>query len=305
MDQRKKILERLDEISNLPSFPNIVVKLSSLLENPETSTDEIVQVIRMDPVISSNILHLANTIAFNISAKISSITEAIVRIGFYNVRDIVLSISMIRNFPNKGNIDYEKFWHHSLSVAYATKTIEHFTGKSYHQDENLYMAGLLHDLGILVLDQFFGDFYAPVLQKALNAKEPLYQIENSLIGICHSEISAKLLERWNLPTGVIEAVLNIYTPHLCSSETRRMGKILHIANYACENQGVTNGVDSFPVSFSNSAWFELGLRVDDIEEIINEVNNQVTKAKAVFEVAQSENASQDSKDIQKEGKIIF
>ena len=295
MSKREEILDKLSSITNLPTFPDVVVKLSELLQNPETSTEEIVKVIKLDPVIASSILHLANTVAFNSSSKISSIEEAVVRIGFRNVSNVVFSLSVIRILPTKNSlVNYNKFWNHSLSVAYGAQIIEQHATRVNKTSENLYVAGLLHDIGILVFDQFFENLYTEVITKAKKAQTPLHLLEQEILGINHAELGKEVLQRWQLPEEVLDSVSNIYKPHKVTAHADKVTKILHMANYACENQGIGNGITSFPLNFSNTAWFDVGLNVDDIPQIIKEVNAETAKAKAIFNVASSSEEPQKS-----------
>lgn len=303
MSKREEIIERLGSITNLPTFPDVVVKLSDLLQNPETSTEEIVKVLKLDPVITSSILHLANTVAFNSSSRISSVDEAIVRIGFRNVSNVVFSLSVIRILPTENAlVNYKKFWNHSLSVAYGAQIIERHATRVFKSSENLYVAGLLHDIGILVFDQFFADIYADVVAKAKKAEMPLHRLEKEMLGIDHAELATLVLQRWKLPEEVVDAVGNIYRPHKVTPFADKATKILHMANYACENQGIGNGVSSFPLNFSNTAWFDVGLNVDDIPLIIKEVNTETAKAKAIFNIASNDDSKPKNEDEVKEEK---
>ena len=285
MSVRTNILESLNEAKNIPSFPTIVIRLTEMLEDPDIGTFQIEELIKYDVAISSALLRLANTVAFNISGRVSSIEDAISRIGFGNISNLVLAISIIKVFSTNGYINYGQFWNHSLSVAYATQTIEKFGSKTCENYNDLYTAGLMHDLGVLIFDQFFPEEYGNVLIKAKESESPLHIIEQEVLGIDHTQVGEAVFRKWKLPVNIIEATRNIYRPHIPVGPASVLCKILHMANFACENQGIYNGIDAYPTEFSQSAWGDLGLTVEDIPQIIEHVNMQTAMAREIFKAS--------------------
>lgn len=281
---RETIIEKLHSANNLPSFPDVVIKLSELLQSSSANTGEISQVIRTDPALTSAILRLANTLAFNVSGNVSSIDEAVIRIGFKSISDMALSISVIKNFSDEGLINYPTYWKHCLSVAYGTQVIEQYATKIHGSDNSMYTAGLLHDIGILIFDQLFSEYYYEVLVEAKQRDTQLYKIEQEILGIDHAEVGAMMLKRWKLPPGIVDAVRFQYTPYIKTEHSNMSTKILHMADFACNNQGISNGIEAFPLDFSKAAWFDTGLEINDVPLIIKLVNQQTKKAQEILKV---------------------
>lgn len=291
MSVKDEVYEKLNKASELTSFPAIVMKLNDMLEDMETSTDDIVDVIKFDPVISSSVLRLANTMAFNISGRVSSIDKAVIRLGFGNVKDMVLTVSMVNNFSKGGTLNYMKFWTHSISVAFTAKIIREYASESAELSDELYTTGLLHEIGILIFDQWMGDLYKDVLAEYAKGERDLLSLERSMLGMDHCEAGAYILEKWKLPRTVVDAVRFSRRPHLTSAIASENTKMVHMADYACNNQGISNGLEEeSQMKFSESAWFDLGLSIGDIPTIIDQVNLQTEKAKEILAVAYSKPA---------------
>lgn len=283
MSSRDKILHKLKTEPKIPTFPVMATQLMEQLKNTETTTDQIVDTIKVDPTMASSILRLANTVAFNSTVgKISSIHDAVIRLGFRNVSDLVISIVVIKSFPNKGLLDYSAYWTHSLSTAYACQSIMRYASEEFKRPDDLYIAGLLHEIGILILDQFFSEEYRNVLTEVKASESPLHAVEKEMLDIDHYEVASYILERWKLPRSVIDTVRYHHKPTITTPFASESIKILHIANFACENQGLHNGVETFPTSFSREAWETVGLEIDEIPNIIDAVNAQTEKAREVF-----------------------
>lgn len=290
MSAREEIFERLEGEKNIPSFPSVVIKLTELLEDPDSTAEDISELIKCDPALSSCLLRLANTIAFNTSiTKIAKIDDAIVRLGYHNVKDLVFAISMISNFSKGGFIDYDQFWMHSIAVAFTAKAIRKHAKKLTDHADELYTCGLLHEIGILILDQWIGDFYQPVLVKYDPEKDDLEKLEKEILGVTHSEIGAYLLDKWKLPKSIVESVEHHRNPFKATNtEVGNMTKAVHVAKFACNNQGIYNGVEpEFEINVSSAAWVDLGLTMDKIPTIIDEVKQEIKKAGEVISTSNS------------------
>lgn len=280
-----EIIEKFQNEQALPTLPNIVQKLLDLVSDVNAGINDVAEIISYDPSISSKILKLANSVVYGGSEKIGAIDQAVMRIGFDAVKDIVVSLSIIDMFSNNHQINYKDFWKHSLSVAFGAQVVETMSTGMPKPSEETYMCGLLHDLGILLLDQFLSDHYPNVLEEASKFEKELYEIEQEILGIDHAQVGAILMERWQLPTIICDAVSNQYTPCAEGQENPVITKSVHIANFACNNQEITNGIESLSNKFSQIAWFDMNLSVSHIPMIIDTVNTKLRHANAILSAA--------------------
>ena len=282
MKRRQEIIDRLASISDLPSLPQVVAKVQAEVSSPNATASTMSQIISEDPAISLKVLKVANSPVYCLGKEISDTREAVVILGFQEIYNIVLSMSTLNLFKKAHHIDYKRFWQHSLSVAFATKAIVHFAGERYPRDKgrmaDLFIAGLLHDIGVLVLDQFLPDRYEDVLKEASTTEDlPLYGIEFEHFGITHAEVGGYLLRQWRIPEKIAVAVAFHHLPGE-AGDSMEISQIVHIANFICNNQGIDNGVGVPPEAFSDIAWMNLGMSVDDIGDIISEVRSEAEKS---------------------------
>ncbi|MFQ5428345.1 MAG: HDOD domain-containing protein [Thermodesulfobacteriota bacterium] len=274
--RRSEIIRRLGEIGDLPTLPQVVTRLQEEMASPNSSTGSVSEIIRQDPAISIKALKVANSPLYGLGRKVTDIRDAVRILGLKEVYNIVMSMSTLNLFKNAGHINYKAFWRHCLSVAFATKAIAEFTGgksRPVERDElaDLFIAGLLHDIGILVLDQYVPEHYEKVLQGVSEFGDvPLYGVEYEVLGISHGEVGEFLMNKWYIPDHIATAVAFHHKTEDVAEE-REHTQILHIADFICNNQGLDNGLGVPPTSFSDDAWENLGLSVDDISEIIDKV----------------------------------
>ena len=285
MSFRDVILKRIQNDKELPTLPTVFTKVSGMLNNSDASAGDIAKVMRDDPALTTKILKVANSAVFGGSEKVASVALAVARLGFKQTADIVMSLSALNLFQVKAGIDYRKFWTHSLSVAFTAEALLGFSKNNLIVADTLFTSGILHDIGMMVLDQCAPDIYKKVLKYANQKDHQLHLVEKELLGITHAEVGAVMLAKWQLPEEVIQAVGCHHTPLTSKAKSLGMAEILHLANFICNNQGITNGVEVSPDGFSDAAWFDCGIDVEAIPEIIENVQVQVEKSEVMMAVA--------------------
>jgi len=287
---RNEIIEKLSSIPDLPTLPQVATRLQAEISSPNASAGTISEIIREDPAISIKVLRVSNSPLYGLGKKVTDIRDAVRILGFKEVYNIVLSMSTLNLFKGASHINYKDFWNHSLSVAFATKAIVDFTGKNSPAIEaaklsDLFIAGLLHDIGILVLDQYLPHTYDTV-RKAMTQMDdlPLYGLEYECLGISHGEVGEIVLKRWNIPGHITDAVAFHHNPEEVRAN-KELTEIVHIADFICNNQGIGNGAGAPSISFSDDAWANLDMSIEDITKIINEVRAQAEKSPIIMALA--------------------
>ncbi|MEA1973689.1 MAG: HDOD domain-containing protein, partial [Candidatus Cloacimonadota bacterium] len=214
--------------------------------------------------------------------RIVSLQQAIARLGFQEIRKISLSIAIINSFKNSF-IDYEKFWLHSITTAYITVNLAKRT-KTKIDEEEIFSSALLHDVGVLILDQYFGGLYKKVFDIAAKKKFDLQIVEQKILGITHAEVAAILLKKWRLPDSIINVILNHHTPQNSPSEQLQMTQFVYLANFISNNRGIDNGTGFFPEQFYDDIWEDLNLSVDDIPDILDSIEDELKHAKELLRI---------------------
>ena len=204
----KTILKKLDRIDDLPTLPTIAMEVNKMLRNYDTSISKLAQTIEKDQAMVPRILKLVNSAFFGFQSKISSISHAVVLLGFNTVRNAVVSISIIDAFSGDKEslegFDITKFWNHSVAVAVISRYLAEKTRLQPLDD--FFTGGLLHDIGKIVLFQHFQDLFKKVWISAKDNNLSFYDAEKKEIPITHARIGAYLAKKWQIPGSLVDVI---------------------------------------------------------------------------------------------------
>ena len=231
------LIQRLSEIQNLPTLPEIVLRIQRLIMSEEGNATLLSRIIEQDPSLTAKILKVANSSFYcATNGKISSVSHAITRIGFNEVGHIALAVNFIRQFAHKSNVlDYKSFWRHSLASAYLccfiaeTKAGGRFLPRDGH---TLFMAGLLHDIGILLYDQFFHKQFEEIIERAVkNETSFLVAEKRSVPSEMHGVLGGELLGLWKIDPAIVSAVRFHHAPDKAPETYRFLCSAAYLAEY--------------------------------------------------------------------------
>ncbi len=209
MDRATPPGKRLDlivsRIGDLLAFPFTIAKVLSVTQSSTTGAGDLAKAIEIDPVVVSSILKVANSALYGrAGTNISTIKDAIVRIGFVETKNIAISLSVMMLFPDEENsigFDRKEFWFHSLSSAVIAGKLA--VKARYKHPEIPFVCGLLHDFGIILLDEFFPTLLFSTLRSATQKGVPFAQEHKDRWGITHNEVVCRLFEQWNMPDEIL------------------------------------------------------------------------------------------------------
>jgi len=229
----------LRNVQNLPSIPYMMIEVTKLLDNPRTSASELGFVISRDQGLVAKILTVANSPLYGLPRRVSTIEFAIVILGFDHIKNIVIALSMIEAFKNITEKKWNRktFWVHSLVTAAAAKRIADDIG--YPKSGEAFTAGLLHDLGISVIQRYFKDEFISICDLAENRQMSFVQAEYDILGITHQEIGNFLAEKWNLPKILSDSMLNHHEPSKNNSNNV-LSAIVHLADFMTQKFSIGN-----------------------------------------------------------------
>ncbi|MBI9073176.1 MAG: HDOD domain-containing protein [Melioribacteraceae bacterium] len=228
-EKREKTALVLTNVYNLPSMSAIMMEVSRLLDDPSTNTDKLSKMIGKDQGLSTKILSIANSPLYGLPRKVSTIDFAILIIGFQDIKNIVIALSMIDSFKNKSdkNLNQEEFWKHSIITGNAAKRIAEDLG--FRIGGEAFVAGLLHDLGIPVIHKYFHSSFLEIIE-AVNEGGIFLEAEFNTLGMTHAEIGRFLAAKWNLPAPLVDAVIHHHDPGK-SEENEVLTAVVHLADY--------------------------------------------------------------------------
>ena len=199
----KEIVSRLESV---PSLPTLYIAMTQALQSPNVTVAELGHIIAQDMGMSSKVLQLANSAFFGLCCEVSNPTQALSLIGIDNIRALVLSVHVFSELGAQLNQRLAFLWKHSFSTAAFAKIIAHSQGSNQAVVDQALSAGLLHDIGRLVLATACKEQYWEVLQKTADKQVSISVVEQETFGCSHAEVGAYLLGLWGLPVPIIEAV---------------------------------------------------------------------------------------------------
>jgi HD-like signal output (HDOD) protein/ActR/RegA family two-component response regulator len=208
----------LSNIGTLPSLPSQYYKIANELQNPETSTQRVGQIIAGDPSMTAKILQLANSAFFGRRRRVTNASEAVTYLGMDRIQHLFLAVHAFSQFkpPQTSSFSIDLLWEHSITTATLAKAIANEEEAGKEVADAAYTAGLLHDIGELIFACRLAEQHAEALALAVAKAMPLWQAEKELLSATHSEVGSYLLGLWGLPDTVVEAT----TYHHCPSESK-------------------------------------------------------------------------------------
>jgi len=270
----QKIIGKIDK---LPTLPYIITTLNDLIRNPNTSASDIHQIIMKDQSMSSRILKLVNSAFYGFSERISSISHAIVILGFNTVKNVALTASVFDMFPKEGEsaglFDREQFWIHSLATASTARLIARKVRLPAVED--IFVAGLLHDVGKLVMDQFAHDKFLEVMH-VVKEKNCLIRAAEAEVfdGVTHAQIGAWLATRWKLPAGLVQMIGLHHRPELGDQLIKPIACV-HLADILVRSLDIGSGGDNKIPPLIKEAWEALGLTFQDLEQVMAGMDDEL------------------------------
>jgi HD-like signal output (HDOD) protein len=279
------ILKNIENISSIPTLPTVIERLTRLLQNPKTSAEEVGKAITTDQALASKVLKLVNSAFYGFPGRISTITHAIVILGFSTVKNVVLTASIFDAFRGKGDddvgFDLEGFWLHSIACGAASLSIAKQIGNS--EKEECFIAGLIHDLGKLIMCRYLPREFDIALKDCSTNEQLLYESECALFSETHQEVGGFLTERWNLPVNLQNAVKYHHTSSP-SHEYYITTAIVHCADILVRALDFGNGGDLKIPAVSEHVWKSLGLDSVDLGALLENIQQEVEKASVFLQL---------------------
>jgi putative nucleotidyltransferase with HDIG domain len=202
-------------ISRMPSLSTTVTKVLEICNTPDASANDLNRVISYDPVLTGQVLKLINSAYYGLRSRVTSLTRAIIMLGVNTVKNLVLATSVLASFKRgryvKG-ISMDSFWAHSLCVGSIAKAVAKIKKVSLLEQEEFFVAGLLHDLGKLPMIACFGQLYEKAFSESQRDKIYLFEAENTHIGFNHCQVGLLIATKWQLNKEMQHAMAHHHTP---------------------------------------------------------------------------------------------
>ena len=254
------------------SLPTIYTKVDEALSN-NASNHFLVDIISEDTALSARLLRLGNSAMFNFPRKIDTISQAITIIGTQQLRALVLASSVVKLFKDipANLISMESFWRHSVACGVAARVIA-----SLRRDANIeffFLAGLLHDIGRLVMFKETPNEIHQAMEQARQTESLLYEVEYQILGFDHARLGGLLLKEWKLPPQLVETTAYHHAPGRAADYSNDVA-VIHIADLIANTLQFGSSGEHLVPALVPEAWDKLGLPATVTRVILNEVEKQ-------------------------------
>lgn len=229
-EKRKKTELVLGNVYNIPAMAGPVSEILKMLDKPTTNNQTLSALISKDQAIATKVLSIANSPLYGLRRRVSTIDFAIMVIGFIEMKNIVMALSLMESFKIKTdkNLDQKDFWLHSLLTGSAAKRIA--KDLNYHSEGTAFVAGLLHDLAIPIIHKYFHTSFIDIITDVKNNGKTFNEAELNCLGYNHQEIGDMLCAKWNLPSVLCDSIRHHHNPQDAKID-KTLVAIVHLADY--------------------------------------------------------------------------
>lgn len=283
----RDVLKELSSADSLPTLPDVVTRVLAELDHDEVEVRRVADLISQDPAITGQLLRAANSVMFTASGMAtSSIQEAVGRLGLREVRNLIVSLGVVRAFDEPEGFDYREFWRHSFSSAVASGTVAQQLAHPpppIARDNPYFLAGLLHDVGTLLLCHELGREYLDLLVEAVGNELPLEEYEHERLGADHQQVGAALIRRWGLPLEVSAAAEFHHRPEDAPDDGRDYVLVVTAADALLGSHG--RGSPAEPETTISELAMLPGLDAARMEALTQKVMEAAESSDALLAVA--------------------
>lgn len=281
--------ELIASMPKLASYAGVLHELDEVLNDMNSTLTEICEVIEKDPAMAAKLLKLGNTCFFGFSRRVETVFDTISLIGIQQVRDLIAASTVMRMFDgiSSEHVNMESFWQHSLACGVAARILA-IVGQ-LPKPEKHFTAGLLHDIGKLVLYARLPEQTSAVFQLCKGKKMLLREAEKAVLGYDHTEIGAALLQAWNYPFNLIHAV-RFHHLALAAGAFQLDACVIHLADHLVCAMDLGRAGERFIPPLNMKVWERLGLATDCLQSVMDSIDEQYAAVEDVF-LSKSEAAS--------------
>lgn len=273
-----EIVEQTQTVYSLPLFYD---RLNEKINHPRSSLDDIGRVISEDQGLTVRLLKLANSPLFGALSKIDTITKALTFIGTQQLRDLALAVSVVGSFSEIPNdlINLKAFWKHNIACGILARNIAIYCREA--NQERFFVAGMLHDLGILVMCSAIPGNVREMLKDRKQCGDLYHVSERKHLGFDHGAVGSALLVKWKIPVNISEPVEFHHSPSAASKYPRDAATV-HLADIICHSMGTSLSDDRLVPPVDDAAWRILDIPVKQLAPIIKQSESQIKETCAIL-----------------------
>jgi HD-like signal output (HDOD) protein len=279
---RENALELLvNTTESVYSLPLIYERLTDVINHPRSSIEDITKVISEDQGLTARLLKLANSPFFGYFSKIDSIGKAATIIGTQQLQALALAVSVMEVFTGipENIVNMKTFWQHSIACGITARALAIYRRES--NVERVFAAGILHDVGRLVICTAMPHVFTGMLAASREEKALLFRIEEEQLGFTHAAVGGRLLEKWRIPASIAEPVACHHSPGRARKFPLEVA-FVHLADIICKSQGLGFNGESFVPPLDPSSWERLDIPSAALPEVVKHVEPQLAETMSIL-----------------------
>jgi putative nucleotidyltransferase with HDIG domain len=273
-------------LGRLPAFPATVHKVTSIVNNPDSSLSELVDVIRLDQAITANILRMCNSAYFGLRRKVDNVQDAIMYLGKQNVVRAVMAAGTSCFFKDTPGYEAEArdLWEHAVGTALMSQILARKILK--REDPQLFTAALLHDIGKIILGEFVSEKYHEIKNSMSMRSCSFLEAEEEVLGMNHAMLGGVITAAWNFPRDIQQAIAHHHRPDRHPAAAGPMPWLIHLSDQACLMMGIGCGTDGLSYHGLDEAMSRFGLTTRDFEEAMSLLYAELDSARELIGIVQ-------------------
>jgi HD-like signal output (HDOD) protein len=277
--------EIIEQVDDIVSLPGVFIRINEMIEAQESTASEIGSVLSQDPGLTARLLRIANSPFYGLSKEVDSVSRAITIIGTQRLRDLVLATCAVDAFDGIPNelITMDDFWSHSLYCGLISKQLAELAGM--RESDSLFIAGLLHDIGQLILFRHLPAESLEVLLRDLDqaGESDIAATEREIIGFDHAHLGGAIVAHWHLPLILVEPISLHHEPEQATAFPKHTA-IVHIANTLAvlAELNTLNAEETDAPVIHAGAWETVGLNADVIQAVISAAKQEFEGMRTLF-----------------------
>ena len=281
-----------DYIDRMPSLSTTVTKVLEVCNTPNAAANDLNRVISLDPVLTGQVLKMINSAYYSLPNQISSLARAIIMLGLNTVKNLALSTAVIGTLGKQASfksLPMDSFWAHSICVGVTAKLLAGMKNVPVADREEYFVAGMLHDLGKIPLNNCFADEYTQALQLADLEQGALFRSEKLVVGIDHGAAGLLIGEKWQLNAPLVESLCFHHSPEKATKENSQIVAAVALANHYANIYEIGFAGDLHPESQSLLDVLDLmELHWDDLRVLDITVKSEIEKAQVFLQAVEKE-----------------
>jgi len=274
------VVARATEVSTLP---HIALKVMEVARNTESTAADLKAVVEGDPSLSARVLRTVNSAAYAVRSKVTNLHQAISLLGFNQIRNLAITASVSHSFKTdhvSGPYRRSGLWRHLVSVGICARLIAARTRMSHFEDA--FLAGLLHDFGIMIEDQHAAKGFRAMLEN-LDDSRPLSAAEQEYLGFDHAVLGARVAEAWKFPAAVKAAIRLHHMSEKCVGESLPIVRCVELANFVCTLKGISSiGLNTMAPPYE--AIKALSFRKEDVKVLVTDLDEEMVHYESLYQL---------------------